>query len=188
MGRAERKFWRWYERHLTLATASAAILFALQLVHLYWLTTDVVLLRLTGRSFFEPGWLFQSLILVVDYFEIPAIITTSLVYVNDVRKGEVRKGLIYLLLLNSQWLHLFWITDELVVHQLFGVGPMGMPAVLAWIAIGIDYLELPVIFDTLRRLPKLIWASNAASAAEEAARRARRASQPVAPTMERENA
>jgi hypothetical protein len=167
VGQAERKFWRWYERHLTFATASAAALFALQLVHLYWLTTDVVLLRLIGRSFFDPGPMWQTLILVVDYFEIPAIITTSLVYVNDVRKGEVRKGFTYLLLLNSQWLHLFWITDEFVVHQLFGVGPVGLPSVLAWVAIGIDYLELPVIFDTVRRLPRLIW---------------------TAPTMERENA
>lgn len=150
-------FWRWYERHLTLATATAAAMFVLQLVHLYWLTTDIVLFRLTGRSYFDVGGVWQLFIVVVDYFEIPALVTTSFVYINDIRKGDVRRGLLYLAMLNSQWIHLLWITDEFVVQQ-FGYGGVGAPALLAWIAIGIDYLELPVIWDTLRRLPALLLA------------------------------
>jgi hypothetical protein len=148
-------FWSWYERHLTLATATAAAMFVLQLVHLYWLTTDVVLFRITGRSFFDVTGVWQLLIVVVDYFEIPALVTTSFVYINDIRKGEVRRGLLYLALLNSQWIHLLWITDEFVVQQMFGVG-LSVPVFLAWVAILIDYLELPVIVDTLRRLPELL--------------------------------
>jgi hypothetical protein len=150
-----RAFWRWYEQHLTLATAVAAAMFVLQLGHLYWLTSDVVLFRLTGRSFFDVSGAWQLLIAVVDYLEVPALVTTSFVYINDIRKGDVRRGLTYLLLLNSQWIHLLWITDEFVVQQ-FGVSGVGVPALLAWVAIAIDYLELPVIVDTVRRLPDLL--------------------------------
>ena len=163
-------FWRWYERHLTLATATAAAMFVLQLVHLYWLTTDVVLFRITGRSFFDVTGVWQLLIVVVDYFEIPALVTTSFVYINDIRKGEVRRGLLYLVLLNSQWIHLLWITDEFVVNELFGAG-VSIPVLLAWVAILIDYLELPVIVDTLRRLPDLLRART--GAAVEVERRSR---------------
>ena len=155
-------FWSWYEQHLTLATAAAAAMFVLQLAHLYWLTTDVVIFRLTGRSFFDVSGVWQLLIVVVDYTEIPALVTTSFVYINDIRKGEVRRGLLYLALLNSQWIHLLWITDEFVVEQLFGVG-LSVPVLLAWVAILIDYLELPVIVDTLRRLPELLRAPPPAS-------------------------
>jgi hypothetical protein len=47
-------------------------------------------------------------------------------------------------------LHILWITDEFVVAE-FGGESTGIPGWLAWIAILIDYLELPVIFDTFRR-------------------------------------
>ena len=54
--------------------------------------------------------------------------------------------------LNSQWLHIFWITDEYVAAELGGSSNAALPGWLAWVAILIDYLELPVIFDTLKRL------------------------------------
>ena len=55
--------------------------------------------------------------------------------------------------LNSQWLHIFWITDEYVSAELAGAGAASaLPGWLAWVAILIDYLELPVIYDTLKRL------------------------------------
>ncbi len=50
-----------------------------------------------------------------------------------------------ILLINSQWLHIFWITDEILLEQ--GI----LSPFLAWLAILIDYLELPVIFDTMKR-------------------------------------
>ncbi len=149
------RFWNWYEKHLTLNTSIATILFTLQLFHLYWLTTHVVLFKLTGTSFFNPSYWLQWIILTVDYLEIPAIISTTLVYFYQIKQGKKFKGWLYLILINSQWLHLFWITDEYVLEQ-FGAQGVGIPALLAWIAIGIDYLELPVIFDTLRQTVNLI--------------------------------
>jgi hypothetical protein len=138
-------FWSWYEKHLAVNIAIAAGLFILQLVHLYWLTTSVVWHKLTGISHFEPTGIFGILILLVDYTEIPALIATSLLYINDY-------SLIYLVLLNSQWIHLFWITDEYIIEKFFNIPGIGIPILLAWIAILIDYLELPVIYDTIKRL------------------------------------
>jgi hypothetical protein len=148
-----RRFWQWYERHYALNVGITATLFTLQLIHLAWLTGDVVLPRLLDESYFPLTGVLEWLILVVDYTEIPAILSTSILYVNEIRKGHLRRGLLFLLLINSQWLHLFWITDEFVVTELGDGddGGSGLPAWLAWIAIGIDYLELPVIYDTLRR-------------------------------------
>ena len=55
--------------------------------------------------------------------------------------------------LNSQWLHIFWITDEFVVNEFTGnAAESSLPAWAAWLAILIDYLELPVIYDTMKKL------------------------------------
>ena len=88
----------------------------------------------------------------MDYTEIPALIAVSLVYVNELRRGFAWKPLLFLLFLNSQWLHIFWITDEYVAAELGGGSGASLPGWLAWVAILIDYLELPVIYDTLKRL------------------------------------
>src|SRR3989344_759149 len=99
-------FWNWYEKHLKINVSIAAFLFFWQLIHLIWLTGDVVLERLIGVN----------------------IIT-----------------------LNSQWLHIFWITDEFVIQYLAGSDIGFLPFWLAWLAIFIDYLELPVMYDTIKR-------------------------------------
>ena len=149
------KFWSWYERHYTLNVTVAAILFALQLIHLYWLTTHVVLDKITGVGLWNPNELLQLLLIVVDYTEIPAIVTTSLVYINELRKRFTLKPCLYLFFLDIQLLHIFWITDEFVVDTFTGIanGTI-LPLWLAWIAILIDYLELPVIFETLGKAMK----------------------------------
>lgn len=154
MGQIFNSFWRWYNRHLLLNTAIAAALFTLQLVHLYWLTTHVVFLRAFGQSFFNPNPFWEWIILVVDYTEIPALITTSLVYINEYRQKKNFKSLLYLAFLNIQLVHIFWITDEFVLEKLAGHpgGETILPAWLAWVAIIIDYLELPVIFETMKKL------------------------------------
>ncbi|MBA2753135.1 MAG: hypothetical protein H0U40_01555 [Chloroflexia bacterium] len=148
--RAVRRFWQWYERHDRLTVGITLGLFLLQLVHLYWLTTDVVWFRLTGDRLLSLDGFFEYVVLLVDYTEIPALITTSLVYLNDLRKGFTWKSLVFLLFLNSQWLHIYWITDEFVVNASTGNTSL-VDGWLAWVAIGIDYLELPVIVDLARR-------------------------------------
>ena len=147
-------FFDWYERNYTLNVGIAAILFLLQLVHLYWLSAHVVALRLGGESYFNPGGVVEYAILIIDYTEIPALLSVSLVYINEMRRagGWRWKPLLFLLFLNSQWLHILWITDEFVVNELQGQAAMSsLPVWLAWVAITIDYLELPVIVDTLRK-------------------------------------
>jgi hypothetical protein len=146
-------FWEWYERHYLLNVSLAAALFLLQLVHLYWLGAEPISLRLVDESFFSPSGLLRYLIFFIDYTEIPALIAASLLYVNELRHGFSWRPLVLLALLNSQWLHIFWITDEYVSNALAGdAAATSLPAWLAWAAILIDYLELPVIYDTLKRL------------------------------------
>lgn len=148
MARAKQEFWSWYERNYVLNLGIAAGLFALQLVHLVWLAGDPLAERLSGASLLELGGPFQLLIVLVDYTETPALVSVSLVYLHALHaRGFALRPVLYLLFLNSQWLHIFWITDEFVV------GTTGsLPAWLAYVAILIDYLELPVMVDTSKRL------------------------------------
>src|SRR3954466_12549583 len=117
----------------------------LQLTHLAWMGADPVASRVDGHALVSLHGLLQWLIVAVDYTEIPALVAVSLVYVNELRRGFAWRPLLFLAFLNSQWLHIFWITDEYVAAGT-------LPAGLAGGAILIDYLELPVIFDTLKRL------------------------------------
>jgi hypothetical protein len=94
---------------------------------------------------------FRWLIVLVDYTEIPALLSVSLVYVHELRTRFSWKAVLYLAFLNSQWLHIFWITDEFVVTTNEG-GATALPTWLAYVAILIDYLEVPVIVDTIRKL------------------------------------
>lgn len=140
------RFWTWYERTYTLNVSIALGLFFLQIVHLIWLFGEVVCAKLFGVPLFEfSGW-HQILIIAVDYTEIPALITVSLVYINELRGKWGTKSVLYLAFLNIQWVHLFWLTDEFVVTA-FNEGGTVLPIWAAWIAIAIDYLEIPVIID-----------------------------------------
>lgn len=144
------RFWDWYDRTLASQTIFVSAIFVWQLVHLYWLTTHVVAQRLWGHSFFTPSSFSQVLIVIADYAEIPALLGASLLYINQLRKKFALKSLIYLVMLNSQWIHLFWITDQYVVNVFTDTTGV-IPTWFAWVAIGIDYLELPVMYDTIRR-------------------------------------
>lgn len=148
------RFWFWYNDHPILNNGLAAGLFALQLVHLAWLTLHVVIFRLAGFHMFEISGFWQILIAIVDYTEIPAILITSVVYFNELRRGFNFRSLLFLFFINSQWFHLFWITDEVLLDQFTGVVPVVLPIWLSWLAVVIDYLELPVIVDTIR---KFVW-------------------------------
>lgn len=153
---ASRGFWKWYERHYTLNLGLTTALFALQVIHLYWLATDVIAARILGYSLFDPPAIWQYLLIIVDYTEIPALISTSVLYIYELRKKFSWKAVLFLLFLNSQWLHLFWITDEFVVNQFAGRPDTILPVWLAWVAILIDYLEVPVIVDTIMKFIKAL--------------------------------
>lgn len=144
------RFWAWYNRHYKIQLRIATILFVLQLVHLIWMTTNVMLFRLYGISLF-PQFL-NPLLALIDYTEIPALISVTFVYINDIMLGhKTRKAWWFILLLNTQWIHLFWITDEIIYANFTGTAFVQIPAWLSWIAIMIDYLELPVMYDTIKR-------------------------------------
>ncbi len=145
------KFWLWYEENLKLNVGFAALLFIWQLLHLFWLTGEVLWARLFSYPLFAFEGVWQYAIIAVDYTEIPALITVSLVYLNELRKRkEVSKNIWFLILLNSQWLHLFWLTDEFILSHLRVETMLGAHW-LVWLAIVIDYLELPVIYDTVKK-------------------------------------
>jgi len=139
------------EKHYSLYTGITAGLFLLQVVHLYWLTMHVVAYRLWGVSFFNPDTFWQWVIILVDYTEIPAIIATSVLYIHSINKNFNKKDLLLLILLNTQWLHIFWISDEFVLKVLHEGVPTVLPFWLAWAAIMVDYLELPVMYDTTKK-------------------------------------
>lgn len=142
------QFWAWYERHYVINIGITSFLFLLQVVHLFWLGGEVVADQLVGAPLFTFVGIWKVLILIVDYTEIPALLAVSLVYINDLRRGFAWKPLLYLLFLNSQWLHIFWITDEFVIDHFAGAHNTVLPMWLAWVAIMIDYLEVPVIIET----------------------------------------
>jgi hypothetical protein len=152
------KFFAWYEKYTEQNTIIAAALFATQILHLTWLTLFVVADGIIGHPLWEPSDFFQTLLIFFDYFEIPAIITTSLFYINKFRKHDAtRQAVRNLIFVNSQWLHIFWITDEFVVERITSAADhvSVLPIWLAWAAIMIDYLELPVIYDTSKESIKI---------------------------------
>lgn len=145
-------FWRWYEKHLLFNISLTLFLFGLQLVHLYWLGAHVISLKLVDYSFFSPQGFWYYCILIIDYTEIPALISAGLLYLNELRKAFNLKSILFIVLLLSQFLHIFWITDEFILETFTKDTAVIFPVWLAWVAIGIDYLEVPVIIDTGRRL------------------------------------
>lgn len=162
-----RGFWAWYERHYAANLAISTALFALQLVHLYWLATHVIALRLIGENFFMVTPFMQTVIVLVDYTEIPALVSTTLLYAYHLRRRFSWKPIFFLVFLNSQWLHLFWITDEFVLDQFQGrPTETVLPLWLAWVAILIDYLEVPIIIDTFVKLGVLLAKGNVRGALE----------------------
>ena len=147
------KFWDWYERHYLFNLSIATLLFFVQLFHLYWLFSDIILSKFTGHSHFLFPSIWGTVSAFLDYSEIPAIITTTVLYLHLLRKEFGYKILWLLLALNIQWIHILWITDEVVIERFNeSFSLFHWANWLAWIAILIDYLELPVIYDTVKRL------------------------------------
>jgi hypothetical protein len=152
-----KKFINFYLRYQNINLKISFILISLQLLHLYWLTTDVVIYRLTGIDYFVGLSDFILLFIIIDYIEIPALVSGIIYYffaiIFDKNEKEKRiKNTVLLILLSIQSIHIFWITDEVVYSTFVGSDLIYMPEYFAWIAILIDYLELPVIYDLLKRI------------------------------------
>ena len=139
-------FWTRYEN---LNLKITFILISLQILHLYWLTADVVLQRLLGQSYLGLPRELLPLFIIVDYVEIPALVSGITFYLFSISKGgpDSRKNVIFLVLLGIQVVHIFWITDEIVYQSLLGNDLIKIPVYLTWVAILIDYLEIPVMID-----------------------------------------
>jgi hypothetical protein len=147
-------FWTRYEN---LNLRITFILISLQILHLYWLTADVVLQRISGQSYLGLPKELLPLFIVVDYIEIPALVSGITFYLFSIFKGEPnpRKDVIFLILLALQFVHIFWITDEIVYESLLGNDLITIPLYLTWIAILIDYLEIPVMIDLFHKTFKI---------------------------------
>ena len=152
-----KRFLRWYDRYDDFNTILTAFLFSIQIVHLFWLATNIVLPRLLGVDVLNFSDFFNALVAAVDYTEIPALIAISLIYSRSFRKDNNRKDFLYIILLNLQWFHILWITDEIVLETFNPPGFFHNWNIgLAWVAIMVDYLELPIIVETLKRAFKII--------------------------------
>jgi len=154
-----KKIMDFYLRYQNINLKISFILISLQLLHLYWLTTYVVLYRLTGIDYFGELSDFILLFIIIDYIEIPALVSGVIYYlftiIYDKKEKEKRtKNTVLLILLAIQSIHIFWITDDIVYTTFVGSELIYMPEYFAWIAILIDYLELPVIYDLLKRIIK----------------------------------
>jgi hypothetical protein len=145
----------WY-RYENLNLKITFILISLQLLHLYWLTTDVVLQRIYGESFLIFPKAFLPVFVVIDYIEIPALISGMTFYSLSIYKHQKDswKNSLFLAMLAVQVVHIFWITDEIVYDTLFKTRLVEFPLYIAWIAILIDYLELPVMADLFYKIIK----------------------------------
>jgi hypothetical protein len=150
------KFIDFYHRYENLGLKITFILISLQLLHLYWLTTDVVLQKIFGQSFFLVPKNLLPLFVVIDYIEIPALVSGIIFYIYSIRSREEgsKRSYLFLGLLGVQVIHIFWITDDVVYSSFFKSSFVEIPSLLAWIAILIDYLELPIIGDLFYKIIK----------------------------------
>ena len=146
-------FWTKYEN---LNLKIAFILISLQVLHLYWLTVDVVLQRIVSQSYLGLPGVLLPLFILIDYIEIPALVSGITFYLFSIFKHEAdsRKNLIFLILLAIQVIHIFWITDEIVYESLLEDDLVKFPVYLSWIAIIIDYLEIPIMIDLFYKIFK----------------------------------
>jgi hypothetical protein len=152
MSSAVQKLAGFWQRYENLNLKIAFVLISLQLVHLYWLTADVVIQRITQKSILgvphgSPLFIF---FIIIDYIEIPALVAGLTYYALSIYKHEKgsAKNALLLAMLAIQVFHIFWVTDDVVYSAFFGSSSaVEIPYYAAWVAILIDYLELPVIAD-----------------------------------------
>lgn len=96
----------------------------------------------------------MPLFVVIDYIEIPALVSGIIFYAYNIHsdKEDAKRSYLFLGMLAVQVFHIFWITDDVVYNSFFKSSFLKIPPLLAWIAILIDYLEIPVIADLLFKI------------------------------------
>jgi len=148
-----KKILRFCEKYEEAGAKVAFFLIALQIVHLAWLTTDIVLVKLdpTRTQMFPIA--LEPLQAVVDYLEIPGLFAGVSIYVMSIMRKDRNsvRNMLFTAMLIIQFVHLFWITDEVVYQVLLKSDLVEIPDSVAWVAIMIDYLEIPVMFDMFGR-------------------------------------
>ncbi len=128
-----------YMRWEGLSLKVTFVLVSLQVIHLIWLSCFVF-----GVHLPLPDIVFAS----IDFLEIPALVSGIVFYSAILFYYRKRKEVLYIGLLAIQFVHLWWITDTFV-YIAFNFGQYVW---LAVIAIAIDYLELPVVYDLYKRI------------------------------------
>ena len=83
------KFWTRYEN---LNLKITFILISLQILHLYWLTADVVLQRIFGQGYLGLPQELIPLFIVVDYVEIPALVSGITFYLFSICRRNLIPG------------------------------------------------------------------------------------------------
>jgi len=136
-------------------TKVTLILFLTQIVHLSWLGIFIlpVVIGLEIIPFDNP--ILTLLFGAVDYIEIPALVTGIVFYLSVAWKKDkdFNRNMLMLILVVSQIFHILWITDEIIVETLYANNDViTFPIYMSLIAIGVDYLEIPVIIDLIKRL------------------------------------
>ena len=119
------------------------VLVSLQVLHLFWLTTFVVFNDPSYTLYIPP-----IVFVVIDYIEIPALVSGVVFYSISFAARQKKMDLVYMSLLLVQGVHILWITDAFI-YMSFQFNQMTW---LAWFAVGIDYLELAVVFDLYKRI------------------------------------
>src|SRR5918912_4642072 len=88
MATAMQKIVNFWYRYENLNLKITFVLISLQLLHLYWLNTDVVLQRIYGKSFFLFPKILLPVFVVIDYIEIPALASGITFYSLSIYKHQ----------------------------------------------------------------------------------------------------
>lgn len=128
-----------YRRYENLGLKITFVLVSLQVIHLIWLTLFVFEIHLP-----LPDIVFAA----IDFLEVPALVSGIVFYSLLLHFSRNKKDMLYVGLLLIQFIHIIWITDTFIYMSI----NFNQYIWLAIIAIVIDYLEIPVIYDLYKRI------------------------------------
>ena len=128
-----------YESYNKVLLKFTTILISSQIIHLIWLTYVATI----PYFLFQEIWYIPEnfLFAAIDYLEIPALTLTSLYYFVNLSK----KNILLLTAIFLQFIHIAWITDTFILENAHDIG------FAIYIVILIDYSEIPVIIDFIKK-------------------------------------